>query len=202
MTLESGGLGPGWYYAEGDPPGTQRYWDGNLWVGGPQPIQMAPGVASTPIANPELQFGEPAGYLSRVAGFLVDISFYVVLIVVANVVDFRDPLGGLLWLGALVLGLLNIVVLQGITGQSIGKKLVGTRLVKVQTGQPVGIGFAFLRILVASFAGAFTCNLYSLIDYLFPAFDSRKQRITDKMLGLTVLSGAGGPSDAQAAWIS
>lgn len=30
----------GWYYAEGDPPGTQRYWDGGAWQGGPQ---VAPG---------------------------------------------------------------------------------------------------------------------------------------------------------------
>ena len=28
---------PGWYYAEGDPIGTQRYWDGVQWQGGPQP---------------------------------------------------------------------------------------------------------------------------------------------------------------------
>lgn len=26
----------GWYPAEGDPPGTQRYWDGAAWQGGPQ----------------------------------------------------------------------------------------------------------------------------------------------------------------------
>ncbi len=30
----------GWYHAEGDPPGTQRYWDGSAWQGGPQ---AAPG---------------------------------------------------------------------------------------------------------------------------------------------------------------
>lgn len=29
---------PGYYSAEGDPPGTQRYWDGNGWQGGPQII--------------------------------------------------------------------------------------------------------------------------------------------------------------------
>ncbi len=28
---------PGWYHAEGDPVGTQRYWDGVQWQGGPQP---------------------------------------------------------------------------------------------------------------------------------------------------------------------
>ncbi len=26
----------GWYHAEGDPPGTQRYWTGAEWQGGPQ----------------------------------------------------------------------------------------------------------------------------------------------------------------------
>ncbi len=35
---------PGWYPADGDPPGTQRYWDGQTWQGGPQPIATAPGV--------------------------------------------------------------------------------------------------------------------------------------------------------------
>ncbi len=35
---------PGWYYAQGDPPGTQRYWDGELWQGEPvaaPPMQTA-----------------------------------------------------------------------------------------------------------------------------------------------------------------
>ena len=29
---------PGWYHAAGDPPGTQRYWDGELWQGNPVPV--------------------------------------------------------------------------------------------------------------------------------------------------------------------
>lgn len=36
----------GWYQAEGDPPGTQRYWDGAAWQGGPQAApEAAMGVA-------------------------------------------------------------------------------------------------------------------------------------------------------------
>lgn len=27
---------PGWYHAQGDPPGSSRYWDGNYWIGEPQ----------------------------------------------------------------------------------------------------------------------------------------------------------------------
>ncbi len=29
---------PGWYHAEGDPPNTERYWDGAAWTEGPRPI--------------------------------------------------------------------------------------------------------------------------------------------------------------------
>ena len=39
---------PGWYYAQGDPPGTQRYWDGELWQG--QPVPAPP------------SYGAPQGY--------------------------------------------------------------------------------------------------------------------------------------------
>lgn len=42
----SGGYRPaGWYYAQGDPPGTHRYWDGSSWQGEPQPV------------NPTTQYG-------------------------------------------------------------------------------------------------------------------------------------------------
>ncbi len=50
----------GWYHAEGDPPGTQRYWDGSVWVGGPQPVgQTAVGGPGQP---PWIAGDDPAGY--------------------------------------------------------------------------------------------------------------------------------------------
>lgn len=57
---------PGWYHAEGDPPGTQRYWDGFAWQGGPQTVPTAPtpnqwGTAPYPGAyagSPALHFPE------------------------------------------------------------------------------------------------------------------------------------------------
>ena len=47
---------PGWYPAEGDPPGTVRWWDGTKWVGGPQ----AQGVQ------------QQAGYVAPGAGALAN----------------------------------------------------------------------------------------------------------------------------------
>ena len=39
----------GWYYADGDPPNTQRYWDGMSWQGEPQLVGAAqPAAAPTP----------------------------------------------------------------------------------------------------------------------------------------------------------
>jgi len=39
---------PGWYHAEGDPPGTERYWDGSMWTEGPRPIGGFPAAPPTP----------------------------------------------------------------------------------------------------------------------------------------------------------
>lgn len=47
------GLPPGWYYAEGDPPGTHRFWDGLSWQGGPQPVavQAVPTTIYSPVVR-------------------------------------------------------------------------------------------------------------------------------------------------------
>ncbi len=39
---------PGWYHAEGDPPNTERYWDGAAWTEGPRPIVGTSPVPETP----------------------------------------------------------------------------------------------------------------------------------------------------------
>lgn len=50
--MAEGSTPAGWYEAQGDPPGTQRWWDGTQWVGEPQPVPSAPmpdvGSAPTP----------------------------------------------------------------------------------------------------------------------------------------------------------
>jgi len=40
--------GPGWYHAEGDPPNTERYWDGNAWTDGPRPVGGFPAAPPQP----------------------------------------------------------------------------------------------------------------------------------------------------------
>ena len=44
-------MAPGWYHAEGDPPGTQRYWDGELWQGEPRPVAPSGPPAGAPVGG-------------------------------------------------------------------------------------------------------------------------------------------------------
>ncbi len=41
--MTQGPTPPGWYHADGDPPGTQRYWDGSRWTTDAQPASGAAG---------------------------------------------------------------------------------------------------------------------------------------------------------------
>ena len=52
---------PGWYHAQGDPPGTERFWDGSAWTEGPRPIGGVPGgPADNPLTPPASSSSEAA----------------------------------------------------------------------------------------------------------------------------------------------
>ena len=48
--MSDGTAAPGWYHAEGDPPGTERYWDGSAWTDGPRPVASSFPPPTTPAA--------------------------------------------------------------------------------------------------------------------------------------------------------
>ncbi|MEV7318955.1 RDD family protein [Streptomyces sp. NPDC093970] len=74
------------------------------------------------------------------------------------------------------------IVQEGRTGQTIGKKVVGTRTLKEDTGQPIGAGMAFVRQL-AHFLDSLPCYL----GYLWPAWDAKRQTFADKVCGTIVI---------------
>ncbi len=55
---------PGWYHAEGDPPNTERYWDGSAWTEGPRPIGGTP----PPAAPTDMPSMDPPGSNMPVMG--------------------------------------------------------------------------------------------------------------------------------------
>jgi len=189
--------------------------------GGPQLYQPPPPSYGTPPpvggAAPPAQPGSYApqaptawtglplaDYGQRVIAYLIDIGIaivaaIVIVIVAAILGAVSSALGtlvGLLgYLAVLVYAFWNIAYLQGTTGQSIGKRQQGISLVKEETQQPVGFGMAFIRYLLAGALSSVTCGIYGLLDILFPLWDAKRQRITDKILKMGVVKTAPGTLD-------
>jgi uncharacterized RDD family membrane protein YckC len=93
--------------------------------------------------------------------------------------------GGLLalvgFLALLGIQIWNRSFKQGRTGQSIGKKAMGLKLVDERTGQPIGAGMAFVRDLAHILDGFF------YIGYLWPLWDQKRQTFADKVLSTVVV---------------
>ena len=76
----------------------------------------------------------------------------------------------------------NTCMKQGRTGYSIGKGVLGTKLIAEQTGQPIGAGMAFVRYL---------CHILDsicYIGYLWPLWDSKRQTFADKIMKTVVIN--------------
>ena len=76
----------------------------------------------------------------------------------------------------------NVFVRQGATGYSLGKSIVGIRLIKEATGQPIGGGWAFLREILHAVDSAL---LY--LGWLWPLWDRKRQTFADKIVETVVI---------------
>lgn len=76
----------------------------------------------------------------------------------------------------------NSCLKQGRTGYSIGKGVLGIKLIKFDTGQPIGAGMSFLRQILH-----IVDSLPCYIGYLWPLWDSKRQTFADKILSTVVI---------------
>jgi uncharacterized RDD family membrane protein YckC len=184
---------PGWYYAQGDAPGTQRYWDGTQWVGGPQPVG---GVVDGGGAGTVTGGRTPAEWGQRFVAWLIDAGIgiainivFIILVAVGSAIS--SGLGSAInIIGTLVgigFGIWNVIIRQGQMGQTLGKTQQNLMLVRDDTGEPVGIGMALVRAIVGSVL-FFLCVIPGILDYLWPLWDDEKKRLTDKILNLSVVN--------------
>lgn len=97
---------------------------------------------------------------------------FTVTSTVAIVFAYASILGMWIW---------NRVLLQGRTGQSIGKRALKIRLVSATTGQPVGAGLALGREV------AHIVDSPLDLGYLWPLWDAKKQTFADKICGTVVV---------------
>jgi uncharacterized RDD family membrane protein YckC len=89
----------------------------------------------------------------------------------------------LLGLVALAAVVLYYTLMVGGTGQTLGKKAVGVRVVDATSGQPIGNGRALGRYLFATFISGNLCAL----GYLWAFWDGRKQTWHDKVVSSVVV---------------
>lgn len=76
---------------------------------------------------------------------------------------------------------------QGRTGLTPGKRVAGIKLINIETGTPPGGAKGLGRSIIPSLLGSFSSGIYQLIDYLWPLWDDKNQRITDKMFSTQVV---------------
>lgn len=194
----------GWYHAQGDPPGTQRYWDGSQWQGEAEPLPGEP----EPIGD--LGLAEP---VNRIGARVIDgIVWIVLLLVVAYLVTGTSGIGlraeGVSYgahLVATVIGTALVAayeVLMVMTRRAtLGKVALGLRVAR-QDGSPPGRNEALLRVvpfaapqLLGALAGGLGW-LFVVLSVLIGVgsvvllfIDPRRQTVWDKLARTVVVGG-------------
>jgi uncharacterized RDD family membrane protein YckC len=143
----------------------------------PPPPPAGYGAPATGVTPPLAEIGP------RVIAFLIDVGImvggYIVVLIVGSIFGaVSDALGLLvLLLGWLALGaftIYNFYYLEGTTGQTIGKKQQGIKVVGLENGgQPIGAVMAFVRY----FINGLVCSL----GWLLAFFDTQRQTLGDKV---------------------
>ncbi|QYN25758.1 RDD family protein [Amycolatopsis sp. DSM 110486] len=140
-------------------------------------------------------YGPPGGAYAnwgqRAGAYLIDFGPFLAAIIIALLVSIASGSAGAIIYGLAIFGnigwqIYNRWITAGNTGQSLGKRVVGIKLVSEATGQPIGAGMAFLRDLAHVLDG-FLCSL----GYLWPLWDDKSQTFSDKIVGTIVV-----PADA------
>ncbi|MEU9447438.1 RDD family protein [Streptomyces sp. NPDC048277] len=175
---------PGYGYPQQGQPGYQQAPQG-------VPPQQGYGYPQQPGYPQQGGYGYPqqgygatppyANWGQRFLGTLVDGLVFLVpyiLVLFSSKAAVLGIIGGLAFLGLAIWQL----IMEGRTGQTVGKKALGIRLVKEATGQPIGVGMAFVR-RIAHALDSIACYL----GWLWPAWDAKRQTFADKVCGTIVI---------------
>lgn len=149
------------------------------------PQQPAYGAYPDPAQN--AAYGVPPGmpplahWGLRLGSGLIDILIPLVPYYIL-VLGIGGGTGSFVGFLVLLAGMLGISYMEGTTGQSPGKKVVGTRLAREADGNSVGFGLAFGRRLLHILDGI-PCYL----GYFWPIWDDKKQTFADKIVKTVVV---------------
>ena len=138
-------------------------------------------------------YGQPvggaayAGWPQRAGAALIDglllvpgyILYFIGISAGGGVGALFTVLGALVILGIFVW---NTCLQGGNTGYTIGKGVLGIKLIGEQTGQPIGAGMAFARQIVH-----IVDSLPCYVGWLWPLWDAKRQTFADKILTTVVI---------------
>ena len=151
-------LPAGWYRVAGDPSGTHRYWDGEGFTTGPKRDAQARAKSNFTKPNSAGKW-RMATLMSRLIAGVIDLGAPIAVVLgVANGFGTTMPTRELdSWtsnpglLGAIVAVLLfNEVILVGFWGRSLGRTLLGLRVVDYRDkDRSPGLARAAARFLLA-----------------------------------------------------
>jgi uncharacterized RDD family membrane protein YckC len=195
--------GPDDFFAKNPPTPPPADQGGYGQPGYGQPPAGAPGYGQPPYGAPPAYgqpagapFGQPGGpvlasWLNRAGATLLDgilatgvaIPFYVLGAVLTG--GGSEGLGGLMVALAYVAQLAFIIwqlVVQGQTGQTIGKKVQKLRLLREQDGQVIGAGLSVGRYILH-----IVDYLPCFVGFLWPLWDKKRQTFADKIVKTVVI---------------
>ena len=126
------------------------------------------------------QSGPRAGFWARFAALFIDGLVIAIIPIIVIAIGAASSSHGLLAFGYVLyfLGYIAYFVYfeGGPTGQTLGKRALGIRVIDFNTAGPIGYGRAFIR-LIGRIISSFLCYL----GYFWMLWDKEKQCWQDKM---------------------
>ena len=184
---------PGWYYAQGDPPGTQRYWDGAAWQGGPQAMPQAEGFGAPGMYD---KASLPSPWLRLVArivdGIIVAIPAFIIVAIIGGsyngVAGGSFSTDGAAIVASLLIGLVSLgyeYFFLAKDGATPGKKLVNVKVIS-EDGSELGSDGAIRRLILSAagilpFVGGLIGVVVGLATIVMIFTDDRRQVPADKV---------------------
>ena len=189
---------PGWYYAQGDPPNTQRYWDGTQWQGGPQPLN--PGQVPGTVGYPRSAQDSLASPGQRILARLIDAVIWILVSIVLAVTigggasTYGTEFSGRSWfagaVGTLLIAAYEVYMVAN-KGGTVGKLALGLKVVK-EDGSDVDLNTAIMRIVtyvigIVPVLGGIISGLVGLASIVMLFTDDRHQTVWDKIAKTIVI---------------
>jgi len=170
------------------PPPPPGYQQGGYGQPGPygQSGYQTPGAGGPWTGPPLAEWGLRA--LATLIDWGIGVAGVIIVLILAAILGaISSALGALIavlgYLAIFAFQIWNYIVQQGQTGQTIGKRVVGIKVIGQESLQLIGIGPNFVRQLAH-----IVDNLICYIGYLFPLWDPLKQTLADKICHTVVIT--------------